>query len=340
VSQIPALDARQSAIVTASAPEILAAIDAAAAHHVNEQRPANTATAYAADWKVWQTFTARLGIPDTSTSDGLFVAFVEYLERAGVAPTTIDRRLAGVVVTLRDKKVEPSRKSIKDARTALNGCRRRLAEAGEQRGRGNAPAMTVKQLRDMCLPRANDDKRPPAFPDTLTGHRDRAIVLMAFAIAGRRSEVANLLVTDIVESDEGLTVTVRFGKTGARTVAVPYGSTPATCPVRAWRAWLAASGITDGAAFRRIDRHGRILDGLKPQSIGTVITKAGEHAGVEVHLTGHSARRGLATEARRAGHDETAVAAQGGWVKGSRALGGYFEVVDRWTDNAVAGIGL
>ena len=43
-----------------------------------------------------------------------------------------------------------------------------------------------------------------------------------------------------------------------KTLGLPYGSNPATCPVRAWRAWQTASGIDGGAAFRGITRHGRI----------------------------------------------------------------------------------
>lgn len=48
-----------------------------------------------------------------------------------------------------------------------------------KRGRGKAPAMEIKHLRAMSA----------ACPETLTGIRDRAVVLIAFSIAGRRSEV-------------------------------------------------------------------------------------------------------------------------------------------------------
>jgi hypothetical protein len=41
-------------------------------------------------------------------------------------------------------------------------------------------------------------------------------------------------------------------------VEIVYGSSAATCPVRAVRAWLAKSVITSGAVFSPADRHGRI----------------------------------------------------------------------------------
>jgi len=45
-----------------------------------------------------------------------------------------------------------------------------------------------------------------------------------------------------------------------RRVGVPYGSNPATCPVRAYRAWVEAAGFVEGAVFRPVDRHGNIGD--------------------------------------------------------------------------------
>ncbi len=255
--------------------------------------------------------------PEDSATAGALVGFVAWLEQTGAALTTVDRRLAGAVVGLRQRGAEPAKAPTEAARAALNGYRRRLAEAGEQRGRSKAAVMTVQNPRAMSA----------ACPDTLSGLRDRALVLLSFSIAGRRSEVAGLLVSDIVQADEGLVVTIRFGKTGGRTVAVPYGSHPGTCPVRAWRAWLAASGITEGPVLRRIDRHGRVLGGLAGQSVGAVITQAGERAEVVAHLTDHSARAGLATEARRARHDVKTISRQTGHSPNSAVLYGYLRTV-------------
>lgn len=318
----------------------LAELDRLAAEHVDAERPANTRRAYAADWRAWQDYTAALGIPDNAATSGALVGFVAYGERQGWAPTTIDRRLSGVVVELRRRGAEPAKASTEAARAALNGYRRRLAEAGETRGRGPAPAMTVRHLRTIVA----------ACPDTLAGLRDRALVLLAFATAGRRAEIANLLLSDVERTEQGLVVSVRFGKTGARRVAVPAAAGSPTCPVAAWREWLAASGLSglsglsdgdDGPAFRRVARQGtRPLGGLSAQAVGNIITRAAQRAGIPAHLTGHSARAGLATEARRAGHDAKTIAQQGGWRPTSAVLHGYFREADQWADNALNGMGL
>lgn len=360
---------------------LLAGLDAATDAHAEALRPKNTTRGYASDWKAWQAFIAatnrdlagpagvalaealgldagtELRLPETAASRGLLRAYVTTLWNAGAASTTIDRRLSGLVVTLRrTHQVVVNPDHVKAARELLKDYVRNAAEQRQApRGRGQAAPLLLADLRKIsaACPKDADGE------DTLVGKRDRALVLMAFAIAGRRSEVAGLMVRDIVEDgDTGLVVSVRVSKTKPREVAVPYGSNKATCPVRAWKAWRAAAGLAeDDAAFQRIDRHGHVLGSLSGQAAGEILTRAAERAYAEERkaaeergeapaavprLTGHSARAGLATEARRAGKDRTAIAATTGHVPNSAVLDRYIRSVDRWDndDNALIGIGL
>lgn len=246
------------------------------------------------------------------------------------APGTIRRRLYGAITALREHGVTVPAGASAHANDTVNAYERRLAGEGERRGRGPAPAVSVKQLRAICA----------ELPPTLAGHRDRAILLLGFALAARRDELAHLGVDDVADDPHGLLVTVRASKTAPRTVAIPYGKHAATCPVTAWRTWTAAGDLTHGRAFRAIDRHGNLAGSITGQAIGTAITRAAEHAGLLTHVTAHSLRAGLATEARRAGHDPLTIARQGGWVDGSPVLYGYIRTIDRWTDNALENIGL
>ncbi|MGW4506835.1 hypothetical protein ACWENO_19580 [Streptomyces sp. NPDC004436] len=124
---------------------------------------------------------------------------------------------------------------------------------------------------------------------------------------------------------------------------MPYATRPAICPVRAWTAWKDAAGIADAPdspAFRNLHpRWHTVMDGgLQPESVGDVITRAGQRAGIEVRFTGHSPRRGLTTSARLKGHDQIVIAKQGGWAPHSKVLAGYLEIVDQWEDNALIGV--
>ena len=130
--------------------------------------------------------------------------------------------------------------------------------------------MTVPDLRAMLEGLGTDPG----------GCRDRALLLLGFAGALRRSELVGLDVADVTEGTAGLTVHLRRSKTdqegAGRTLGIPYGSNPVTCPVRAWRVWLEVSGITEGSAFRPVDRHGHIgATRLSGQAVALVLKRLG-----------------------------------------------------------------
>jgi hypothetical protein len=82
---------------------------------------------------------------------------------------------------------------------------------------------------------------------------------------------------DVVATVEGLVITLRRSKDdqegeGAK-IGLRYGSTPATCPVRAYLAWVALAGISGGPLFRPVDRHGRIGDDRLPDKAVAGIVK-------------------------------------------------------------------
>jgi integrase len=158
-----------------------------------------------------------------------------------------------------------------------------------------------------------------ALPDNLTGCRDRALLLLGFSGGFRRSELAALDSEDIVEMDDGLVVKLRRSKTDpegkGRDVGIPYGSCPATCPVRAVSAWTTAAGISAaGPLFRGIDRHGNLGSvRLHKDSVGLIVKRAARAAGLDPALyAGHSLRAGLATQAYLNGAGEFAIMRQTG----------------------------
>ncbi|MEV5086038.1 hypothetical protein AB0K74_47725 [Streptomyces sp. NPDC056159] len=76
---------------------------------------------------------------------------------------------------------------------------------------------------------------------TRHGRWDLAVLLLGFALAARRSELRLLDWTDLEEVEEGLAVEVWRPKVNHEgPLGVPFGSSPATCPVRAVRAGAGA----------------------------------------------------------------------------------------------------
>jgi integrase len=186
---------------------------------------------------------------------------------------------------------------------------------------------------------------------TAAGLRDRAVVLLGFALLARRSELAALNISDVEHApEEGLEVTIRSSKTDQAAHGmvrrIHYAADTSVCPVRAVLAWLdylADRDVRGGPLFTRIDRWGNMdsraggryrsgeaRDGrLRPQAIGDIIAAACEAAGLGDRDTrrysGHSVRRGGATSMLRAGAPPLNVSRHGRWADGSRSFAGYVE---------------
>ena len=174
--------------------------------------------------------------------------------------------------------------------------------------------------------------------------RDRAVLLIGFAGAMRRSELSALDVTGVAETGEGLRISVGRSKTdqegGGATVGITYGSNPPTCPVRAWRAWVEAAGIEEGPAFRNL-RNGRVTEKrLTGGGIARMVKRRAEAAGLAPEMfSGHSLRSGFATTAARAGVAEHKIMRQGRWTT-SQAMRGYIQEGELFVDNPSAKLGL
>jgi integrase len=140
-----------------------------------------------------------------------------------------------------------------------------------------------------------------ALPKTRAGIRDRAILLLGFAGALRRSELAALRFEDIDIAQHGMRLELRRSKTDqegqGQSVFVPRGA--ALCPVRAVQDWLRVSGASEGMLFRRIRKDGAILsEGMAPHTINRLIKAAARRAGIQDRaIAGHSLRSGFLTAA-------------------------------------------
>jgi integrase len=89
-----------------------------------------------------------------------------------------------------------------------------------------------------------------------------------------------------------------------RPVGLPYGSDPATCPVRTLKRWLAAAGITSGPVFRSLHRSGRVGNSLSAQVVRLMVVRWSVAAGLDAaKFSAHSLRSGLATQALHHGAD-------------------------------------
>ena len=140
--------------------------------------------------------------------------------------------------------------------------------------------------------------------DDIKGQRDRALLLIGFAGAFRRSELIALDVEDLEESELGFRVTIRHSKTdqegAGQTIAIVRGSV--ACPITALKGWLAAAGITSGPIFRSVKRGGAVGGRLPAQSVADIVKRYAERVGLDpAQFAGHSMRSGFLTSAAKRG---------------------------------------
>jgi integrase len=138
------------------------------------------------------------------------------------------------------------------------------------------------------------------------GMRDRALILIGFAGAFRRSELVALQYEDLTFVPDGMTLMIRRSKTDqkgvGRRIAIPFARSKA-CPVNALRDWLTCADIKGGPLFRGVNKAGRVaVASLTPQSVAAIVKAYAVKAGLDAtSYSGHSLRAGLITSAARAG---------------------------------------
>jgi integrase len=150
-----------------------------------------------------------------------------------------------------------------------------------------------------------------AMPSTLIGTRDRAMLLLLFAGALRRSELAALDIADISLSSRRATITIRRSKADQEgrgaTIGIPRGRRE-TCPVRAIEQWIDRAGLTEGRLFRSVDRHGRIGEAVSGAAVAEIVKRSVARVGLDPErYSGHSGRSGFITQAAMNGADIGAI---------------------------------
>lgn len=136
--------------------------------------------------------------------------------------------------------------------------------------------------------------------DSLAGCRDRAILLLGWASGGRRrSEIAAVQVGDLRPAGGGqYSLAMGSTKNEAGTDGTSRDKPVTGRAAAAVTAWLAASGLTEGALFRRLWKN-RLGTHLSGAAIAQVVKRRARLAGIEGDWAGHSLRSGFVSEAGR-----------------------------------------
>lgn len=179
--------------------------------------------------------------------------------------------------------------------------------------------------------------------DGLAARRDRALLLVGFAGAFRRSELVAIQREDLTFSDAGVVIHVRRSKTDqqgrGQVKALPHLPGPRLlCPARSLADWCGAAGIVAGPVFRGLSRGGGEVrgTGLHDGEVSRVVKRAMAAIGLDpAGFSGHSLRAGFVTTARAEGVPDHLVMAQTGH-RDPRSLAVYTRPEDLFAANPLA----
>ena len=294
------------------------ASDAKVLEFLQAARSANTRHAYKSDLNHFLAWGGQL-----PASDRLIARYLA--EHAGLlAIATLRRRLvairsAHVAHTMQD----PTKSEL--VRLTFRGIRR-LHGRPERR----VAALVVADLQAIVS----------ALGPSTRDIRDAAILLVGFAGAFRRSELAAIDCSDIRIDGAGAVIGIPRSKTDqeghGRTVAIPRGNGP-LCPVAAVERWLAVSRVTQGPVFRAVTKAGKVAPTrLSSTAIANVVKARIRAVGRDPSLySGHSLRAGFATAAASAGVPQWRIKAQTGHLSDA-VLGRYIREGELSAGNGLA----
>ena len=252
-----------------------------------------TNRAYKADLANFEAWCARHGFTAMPATPDVVGA---YLGAAGegYALPTLRRRVAAIARACGEAGCPLDTKH-----PAISGTLRGIGRKHGTPSR-RAAALTTVEIRELCR----------ACGTGLAGARDRALFLIGFAGAMRRSELVSLDVAHVTWTDEGMKLLIERSKTdtegqGAE-IAIPRGRSDETCPVTALHTWLTVAQISAGPLFRKVNRGGAVeTTRLSPDAVRQILLKRAAQAGLKGTLaepiTPHGLRAGFVTTAYRNG---------------------------------------
>lgn len=172
--------------------------------------------------------------------------------------------------------------------------------------------------------------------------RNRALLLVGFFGAFRRSELTSIKWSDITYAPEGMEILVPRSKTDqvgeGQVCAIPKCDDTMLCPVTALAEWRKHSSSDAEYVFRRITAGGRVLNtAIQPHQVNVVVKSIAMACGLldADSYSSHSLRRGFATEASRKGAPFGSIMRHGRWRHEGTVLG-YIDDGKRFDQNAAS----
>lgn len=307
---------------------VLAVLHEAGQRYDARSRAPRTWASYQRDWQHFRAWCERLELQALPAAPATVALYLTDL-----APTfkvsTLRRRLAAISV-VHQGFGHPSPTTAAEVRTRIQGIARDKVDDPVTR----KAAAWGRDVRRMVAGLGDHPRDVQA----------RAVLTVGFAGGFRRSELVGLDVTDLTETSDGLVVRIRKAKTDqeghGRTIGIPYGAHPTSCPIRAVRAWRAVNTADAGPLFRSVLSRDALGGRLSDRAVARLVKAAAVRLGLDpAEFAGHSLRAGFVTSAADGGASEASIMNQTGHRSGDQVRA-YMRDGRLFHNNAAAMTGL
>jgi len=298
VPSVGALVIPGGGILSTSTAERIADIAADAEQYRKASKAPRTLESYTSDWRGFHQWVGETvpevpipADPEHLTAEvplWLVVAYITDRAGNGLAPSSVARHLSAIRYWHHQARL-PSPTDHPDIAETLAGIKR-------------SSVHDTRQVRPLYL--EDVAAAVETLGDDPKAVRDRAVLLVGWWGAFRRSELVALDRGDIEEHPEGMLLTIRRSKTDqegkGRQIPLHYHAN-GTDPVRALRGWLELFDGDVGPVFRRVDRWGNVRpERLHHSAVAVIVKDAARRIGIDPGtVSGHSLRAGFVSECDR-----------------------------------------
>lgn len=281
--------------------------------HFENRIAESTRETYKKGWRDFKRFCSEHDHTSLPASEETVVLYIN--ERFGKhSPNTIQLRLTAI----RHYHKEAGEEDPTQSR-AVRGVMRGAKRESDHQPKEADPLLTrhvkkmVESLRQK-RPEKGEARSNRLKGDRLRSLRDEAVLLVGYAGALRRSEIAAMEKEHLIDRETGYALLIPESKTDQEGEGQYVGISRTGsdyCPCEALDRWLAAAGITSGGLFRGVHWKGAVMEGaITSRSVNNIIEDAAEGASLSVDPSGHSLRAGHITQATINGVPDGIIRAQ------------------------------
>ena len=285
--------------------------------NIKSSKAHNTLRAYKADIKSFETFCANLNFKSLPADPKTVSLFITNLSKNSKI-STIKRKLAAIKVThsLAGAYIDLKHPIINEN---LNSIKKQLGTFQKSK----KPIM-LDNLKSIVTEIEKEKELKIML-------RNKALILIGFSGAFRRSELVSIKFEDIDFVKEGVKIFIKKSKTDqageGMIKAIPYFNNVGFCPVLSLSNWI--------RFYKKIEKRNNKIFDMSDKNVALIIKKYAEKTGLESQkYSGHSLRSGFATTTAANGAEERQIMAMTGH-KSNQMVRRYIQESNLFKNNAL-----